>query len=76
MRGSVLTTASVDYIDHNSSSKATKEYCHGTAISKFKHPFFTGEGVNRTLVIAVRLEKESDKKIVINLPYDFTKHSN
>ena len=72
MRGTVFTTAAVDNIDHNPSSTTAKESFHGTAISLFQHPSFTGEGVNRSLVIAEGSEKTSNRKIVINLPYDFT----
>ena len=72
MRGTVFTTAAVDNIDHNPSSTTAKESFHGTAISLFQHSSFTGEGVNRSLVIAEGSEKTSNRKIVINLPYDFT----
>lgn len=72
MRGSVFTTAAVDNIDHNPSSTTAKESFHGTAISLFQHPSFTGVGVSRSLVIAGGSEKGCDKKIVINFPYHFT----
>ena len=51
MRGKVFTTAAVDIIDHNPSSTTAKSSFHGTAISLIQHPSFTGEGVDRTIVV-------------------------
>ena len=45
LRKSVFTTASVDNIDHNTSSRTAKSSFHGTAISLTQHPTsnFPGE---------------------------------
>ena len=51
MRGKVFTTAAIDDIDHKPSSKTAKSSFHGTAISLIQHPSFTGEGVDRTIVV-------------------------
>ena len=51
MRGAVFTTAAVDNIDHNPSATTARSSFHGTAISLIQHPSFTGEGVDRTIVL-------------------------
>jgi hypothetical protein len=38
LRKSLFTTASVDNIDHNPSSRTAKDSFHGTAISLTHHP--------------------------------------
>lgn len=51
MRGKVFTTAAVDNIDHNPSTTTSKDSFHGTATSLIQHPSYTGEGVDRSIII-------------------------
>ena len=46
-----ITTGSVDNIDHNPSSRTSKDSFHGTAISLTQHPSEENEGNDRGIVI-------------------------
>ncbi|PIK56610.1 hypothetical protein BSL78_06466 [Apostichopus japonicus] len=68
MRGEVFTTAAVDNIDHNPSATTSKDSFHGTAISLIQHPSYTGEGINRSIVVA----GDARSKTVAPLPHYYT----
>ena len=71
MRGKVFTTAAVDNIDHNPSATTSKDSFHGTAISLIQHPSYTGEGVDRSIVI-VGGSGDARSKTVAPLPHYYT----
>ncbi|KAJ8393374.1 hypothetical protein AAFF_G00060960 [Aldrovandia affinis] len=71
MRGQVFTTAAVDNIDHNPSATTSKDSFLGTAISLIQHPSYTGEGVDRSIVI-VGGSGDARSKTVAPLPHYYT----
>ena len=62
-----FTTAAIDSIDHNPSSKAAEESFHGTGISLFQHPTKSNHGLEQ---FSNEAEVESDK--LIELPEAYT----
>lgn len=71
LRGEVFTTAAVDNIDHNPSATTSKDSFHGTGISLIQHPSYTGEGVNRSIVVAGE-SGDARSKTVAPLPHYYT----
>ena len=69
LRSKVFTSAAVDNIDHNPTSKTSKEAFHGTGISLIQHPTFNGEGIDRSTSTEVR---SVGSKSVDNLPHFYT----
>ena len=63
MHSNVVTTSAIDNIDHNPSSTTAKVSFHGTAISLFQHPSFTGEGVDRSIAIVGGSRDASSKMV-------------
>ena len=63
----VFTTAAVDNIDHNSSSKTAEESFHGTGISLFQQAIKSNHGLEQC---SIKAEAESDK--LIELPEAYT----
>ena len=47
LKKSLFTTANVDNIDHNPSSRTAKDSFHGTAISLTQHPDTETDGIDR-----------------------------
>ena len=62
-----FTTAEVDSIDHNPSSKTAEESFHDTGISLFQHPTKSNHGLEQ---FSIEAEVESNK--LIELPEAFT----
>ena len=62
-----FTTAAVDRIDQNTSSKTAEESFHGTGISLFQHPTESNHGLEQ---FSIKAEVESDK--LIELPEAYT----
>ena len=63
----VFTTAAVENIDHNPSSKTAEESFHGTDISLFQHPTKNIHGLEQ---FSIEAEVKSDK--LIELPEAYT----
>jgi len=74
MRGRVFTTATVDNINHNPSSTASKQSFHGTAISLVQHHLFHGASVDRDIII-LGGSNERGLKVVDYLPHYYTDDS-
>lgn len=71
LRKNVFTTASVDNIDHNPSSRTAKDSFHGTAISITQHPSADSQGQEREQV-SQQDYTLTKSKIVNNLPEFYT----
>jgi len=71
MRGRVFTTSTVDNINHNPRSTASKQSFHGTAISLVQHHLFHGASVDRDIII-LRGSNERGLKVVDRLPHYYT----
>ena len=67
LKNGVFTTAAVDNIDYNPSSKTAEESFHGTRISLFQHLTKSNHGLEH---FTIEAEVESDK--LIELPEAYT----
>ena len=67
LKNGVFTTAAVDNIDYNPSSKTAEESFHGTGISLFQHLTKSNHGLEQ---FTIEAEVESDK--LIELPEAYT----
>ena len=63
-----FTTAAIDSIDHNPSSKAAEESFHSTGISLFQHPTKSNHGLEQ---FSNEAEVESDKLRLIPMSNRF-----
>ena len=66
LRRELFTTASVDNIDHNTSSTSSQSSFHGTAISLVQHPSDTENGTTR--VVDTFDPKKCSSKTITELP--------
>jgi len=69
--GEVFITAAVDNIDHNPSATTSKDSFHGTAVFLIQHPSYTGEGVDRSIVVAGE-SGDARSKTIAHLPHNYT----
>ena len=69
LRKEVFTTAAVDNIDHNPSSRTAKDSFHGTAISITQHLVDNSDGVKRQFPV---IETTSNCSILNKLPTSFS----
>ena len=69
LRKEVFTTAAVDNIDHNPSSRTAKDSFHGTAISITQHLVDNSDGVKRQFPV---IETTSNCSILKKLPTSFS----
>ena len=69
LKRNIFTTACVDNIDHNPSSRTAKESFHGTAISLTQHRKTEDEGIDRGIVIITNEAKQ--QKYLSELPESY-----
>jgi len=67
----LFITAAVDTIDHNPSATTSKDSFHGTAVFLIQHPSYTGEGVDRSIVVAGE-SGDARSKTIAHLPHNYT----
>ena len=70
LKKDILTTASVDNIDHGPSAKTAKDSFHGTAVSLTQHPCENTPGTD--LVIVVINPSVPKQKGILELPAQYT----
>ena len=70
LKKDILTTASVDNIDHNPSARTAKDSFHGTAISLTQHPCENTPGTDRGIVVIN--PSVPKQKGVLELPAQYT----